>query len=78
MHKPSPDAEGATVTVVIDPDVVADALELEHPGDVVPLARIFVAALPRKGSVKMKFRVGSAFATSRLHAVSSPHHHSGS
>lgn len=47
------------MTVVIDPDAVADAvadaLELEHPGDVVPLARIFVAALPRKGSVKMKF-----------------------
>lgn len=59
MYKPSLDAEGVTVTVVIDPDAVADAvadaLELEHPGDVVPLARIFVAALPRKGSVKMKF-----------------------
>lgn len=75
-----PDAEGVNVTVVVvvDPDSVADSSEIEHPGDVVPLARIVVAALPRKGNVKMKFRVGSAFATSRSHATSRPHHQSGS
>jgi hypothetical protein len=63
------DAVVVTVTVATDPDVVVDSPELEQPGDVVPLARILVAV---KGSVKIKFRVGSA-----LHAVSSPHHQSG-
>jgi hypothetical protein len=76
-HKPLFDAVVVTVTVATDPDAVVDSPELEQPGDVVPLARILVAALPVKGSVKMEFRVGSAFATSRLHAVSSPHHQSG-
>ena len=32
---------------------VLDSPELEQPGDVVPLARILVTALPVKGSVKM-------------------------
>jgi len=82
-HKPLLDVLGAfdavvvTVTVATDPDAVVDSPGLEQPGDVVPLARILVAALPAKGSVKMEFRVGSAFATSRLQAVSSPHHQSG-
>jgi hypothetical protein len=47
-HKPLPDAADAvvvTVTVTTDPDVVVDSPELEQPGDVVPLARILVAAL---------------------------------
>jgi hypothetical protein len=77
MHEALLEAEGVTVTVVTAPDKVADSPELEHPEDVVPLARIVVAALPRKGSVKMEFRVGSALATSRSHAVSNPHHQSG-
>jgi hypothetical protein len=76
LHEALVDTEGVTVTVVTDPDAVAHSLELEHPGDVVPLARMIVAALPTKGSVKMKFRVGSAFATARSHAVSNPHHQS--
>jgi hypothetical protein len=51
-HKPLFDVLGVfdgvavTVTVATDPDTVVDSPELEQPGDVVPLAKILVAALP--------------------------------
>ena len=85
-HEPSLDPEGEAVTVTVAVAAVAefDAVPVGvrsepalQPDDVVPLARRTAAALPLKGRVKMALRVGSALATSRLQAVSRPHHQSG-